>query len=265
MIATVIGALRLAVILVIITVGAAAVWLTSFLPLHWHGVPLCAWITLGLARIVLKVFNLEVVCPAREQIAHHHGFIFPNHKSYMDVVVLLSIFPVRFVADKRVQQAPFIGRIGDAINVVFVDLSDKQARIRARDEIAAIAPFPPIILFPEGAIGPGTRLYPLRYGAFDIAVRAQLPVMPALILYEQHDLIYWSIKEGSILAAIWRVARSTGRKTVHLNLLPIFTPARDDDPVALSKATHCVMDAALTALNREHHLETASVTDTSAD
>lgn len=251
MIATVIGALRLATIVAILIPGTVTVWLTSFLPTRIRGARLCAWITLGMARAALTVLQIDVICTAREQLARHHGFIFPNHKSYMDVVVVISVFPVRFIADKRVQKAPFIGRIADAIDVVFVDLFDKEARTRARDEIVSAAPFPPIVLFPEGAIKPGVELYPLRHGAFDIAVRSQLPVLPTLIIYQQHDLIYWSNKDGSIMAAIWRVARSTGRKTVYLDLLPVFTPASDDDPVALSRTTHTMMNDALVAHYRE--------------
>jgi 1-acyl-sn-glycerol-3-phosphate acyltransferase len=249
MIAIVVGALRMAIVFTIVSLGTATVWLTSFLPIRIRNAPLCGWITLGMARSIMRVLNLELICSEqdRAQYRQHHGFIFPNHKSYMDAVVVMSIFPVRFVADKRIQAAPFVGRIGDAIDVVFVDLFDKQARSRARNEIADIASFPPIVLFPEGAIKPGTQLHPLRYGAFDIAIRAQLPVIPALIVYEQHDLIYWSIKEGSILAAIWRVASHLPRKTARLQLLPAFTPQADDDPIVLSEDIHAMMSVALAA------------------
>jgi 1-acyl-sn-glycerol-3-phosphate acyltransferase len=245
MISIIVGAIRFVIVLTIVVLGTATVWLTSFVPMRIRGPQLCAWITLGMGRSILWTLNIDVICEERERYAQHQGFIFPNHKSYVDALVVMSIYPVRFVADSRIHEAPFTGRIGDAIDVVWVDLFNKEERARKRDEIADVAPFPPIVLFPEGKIHRGIELYPLRHGAFDIAIRAQLPVMPAMIIYEQHDVIYWSIKDGSIMAAIWRNCRYLRRKTCHVELLPTFVPQADADPVALAAEVHTTMSNAM--------------------
>lgn len=238
------GSLRMTGLLLLLVFGAWVVWFVSLAPLRWRGAPLSSWLTVRIARAALRIIGVDIAGDGITRLATHRGFIFPNHQSYLDIVVLLALAPVRFVADKRVEDNPLTRRFGRALDVLFVDLFDKRARTEARRVIADSADYPPIVLFPEGEICPGTEIRPLRHGAFDIAIRAGHPVLPVLIRYQPHALIYWSIHDGSIVASLWRVLCERKRKLAEVTLLPPFVPGPLDEPVALSLTTRAAMQAA---------------------
>src|SRR5690606_35003773 len=133
-------------------------------------------------------------------------FIFPNHVSYVDVMVIAAITPVRFLAKAEVRRMPLIGQLAKAIGCVFVDRSDKASRQAARQSLARLRHFPAIALYPEGKRGPGDALLPFRYGAFELVTDVGAAFLPCIISYNRLDVAIWHRGE-SILRALWRLTR----------------------------------------------------------
>ena len=145
-----------------------------------------------MARTALFVVGVRVIVNNRKALVHHEGLVFPNHVSYLDVIVLAGLMPVRFLANHKVRGMPFIGWLARSIETVFVDRDNRKERARARHETAMMLQrqlFPPLALFPEGRIGPGDKLLPLRFGAFKIAGEGSIPFIPLAIQYPRKYLL----------------------------------------------------------------------------
>lgn len=235
---TFVAAVRMMLAAVTVTTGAGVILLGELAPLRVRGVRLGGWIVLGISHMVCRIFQVRVVCKEPSALRHHIGFVFPNHLSLLDPLVLLSLWPMRFVAAKEVRRYPVVGWITQSIGTVFVAREDRQARKNARGEIVAAMeehPQPPIVLFPEGRLGPGHRLYPFRYGAFAVAVSKGISYIPCGLRYHPLDVVVWHGGQGEKLwNALWRLARNPGPVLAEVIPLPPVFPQPGDDPAALA-------------------------------
>lgn len=246
---TIIAVMRMILAAVTITTGAGVILIGGLAPLRVRGVRLAGWVVLGLAHMLCRIFHVRVVCNEPAALRHHLGFVFPNHLSALDPLVLLSLWPMRFVAAVEVRRYPIVGWITQSIGTVFVARQDRDARKQARGEIVAAMehdPQPPIVLFPEGRLGPGHRLYPFRYGAFSLAVSKGISYIPCGLRYRPLDVVIWHGGQGEgLLNALWRLARNPGPVLAEvIPLAPVF-PQPHDDPAQLAMKALADIAAAL--------------------
>ena len=108
-----------------------------------------------------------------------------NHASYVDGILLKALLPARFcfVIKKEVATLPLIGLLLRRIGSEFVDrfnrnagAADARRLMKAADSGQALA------FFPEGTFTEEPGLGKFHAGAFAIAARAGLPVVPLAIL-----------------------------------------------------------------------------------
>jgi 1-acyl-sn-glycerol-3-phosphate acyltransferase len=238
------GSLRILLFLLILILSTLVIVGTAWIPVRIHGVRLCAWPLVTICRTILRLFNIRFTCLEAEKIRRHEGFIFPNHLSALDIVLLLSIVPVRFLAKAEIRAWPLVGWIARAVDTVFVDRSDKSSRETARQSLAHLSYYPPVVIFPEGGIySPASELSPFRYGAFEIAQAAEAPFMPCVLIYEPLVVAFWA--DEPLLAVIWRFATRSQPLYARLYALRVVRPQPGDDPRQLALETRGAMAAAL--------------------
>jgi 1-acyl-sn-glycerol-3-phosphate acyltransferase len=246
---TIIAIMRMILATVTVTTGAGVIFVGGLTPLRVRGVRLANWVVLGLSHMLCRIFQVRVVCNEPSALRHHMGFVFPNHLSLLDPLVLLSLWPMRFVAAAEVMRYPIVGWITQSIGTVFVSRQDRDGRKQARGEIVAAMeqdPHPPIVLFPEGRLGPGYSLYPFRYGAFAVAVSKGISYIPCGLRYNPLDVVVWHGGQGEKLwNALWRLARNPGPVLAEvIPLAPVF-PQPGDDPAQLAMKALSDIAAAL--------------------
>lgn len=238
----IVGAVRLGLAVLLIMLATLGVLVTSLIPGKIREVPLAAWSVYAVAHLICFVFRIHVSSPDLETLQSHEGLVFPNHASALDAVVLYHCTPVRFVAAHDIQYKPLIGKIGRALNTVFVARDNPQSRLEARNQVSAALeeqPIPPVVLFPEGRLGPGNTLFPFRYGAFDIAIEGEVPYLPVAIRYTPLDIALWRAAEEDerMWSHIWRMAQYTGRVDADVIPLEVVHPTQDDSARDLASST----------------------------
>lgn len=113
-----------------------------------------------------------------------------NHTSWIDILLLIWLYSPSFVARKGTESMTFVGRVAsEELNCIFVDREAAKSSgaaelVRERilqnvDSRAALKPFNPMLLFPEGTTTNGKYLLEFRTGAFV----AGAPVKPILLQY----------------------------------------------------------------------------------
>jgi len=235
---------RLSAIILTLFIGMIVILATSWMPLKIRGIRISAWPATIMARLALTILNVKVEYQHTEKLLTHSGFIFPNHLSFLDIIMMLHIIPVRFLSKAELRSWPLVGWIARGIGTVFVDRSDRDSREAARQALAEEDTFPPIVLFPEGGIfSPAEELKPFRYGAFEIAHAGTSPFYPCALQYEPLDIVFWA--DESIWTAVWRFAKYKGPIYARINVLRMVSPQPDDDPKELALETHGAIDSAL--------------------
>jgi 1-acyl-sn-glycerol-3-phosphate acyltransferase len=240
----VLGILRLAIVFPAILITALLVLLTSWIPLTRNGARLSAWFTTWTARLAMTLFNVRYQCPNREVFEKHNGFIFANHISYFDILMLQAIRPLRWLSAEENRKMPVIGWVAEAIGTVFVNRSKRESRAQAREQLVRVKKHPPIVLFPEGGVGPANSLQSFRYGAFEIAMEGRTPYLLAAIRYSHGEVIVWGQNEG-FLETLSRLARFPGPIQAEVVALKVITPEPTADPKQLATEAHHILAEAI--------------------
>ncbi|GAB5535797.1 MAG: hypothetical protein Rubg2KO_20460 [Rubricoccaceae bacterium] len=205
------GVTRLALAGIVVVVATVVILASSLVPLKIRDTRLSLWATAGTARALLAIFGVRLIVDDPKRLRAHRGFVFFNHFSWIDPVVLMAATPVRYLAAAGVKKLPFIGWVGRAVGTVFVNRGNDASREAARDGLrdAIASSLTPVALAPEGGIKPGPPVRPFRYGAFEVAAEARQPVLLVALAYTPWARAAWQDGE-TLIDAAWRVSARRG-------------------------------------------------------
>ena len=226
-VATLLGAVRVLAVLVLLVVGTVALVAAALVPVRPRGVRLAVWAAVAVARAFLAFTGTRVAVDDRAALRAHRGFVFFSHLSFLDPVVLMAAAPTRFLAAEGVRRIPFVGWIAQAAGTLFVNRGRDASREAARHALrAAVADGPtPVALAPEGGIGPGPGVLPLRHGAFEVARDADADILLVALRFEPPGYAVWSGEW--LVVPLWRLCARTGPFTVRVAVL---APALETRP-----------------------------------
>lgn len=196
------------------------------------------------ARALLSLFAIEVVTTGNVPPPTKHGergrLVVANHRSAIDIGVLLATFGGTMVSRDDLARWPVVGAAARAVGTVFVDRKDAKsgaATIRAiqkRLEDGAT-----IIIFPEGTTFDGDEVRPFHGGAFVAAARAKADVLPVGLAYPRDSGA--AFLNETFPEHLGRMAKSTATKMVVAAGARIATDGvRASD---LSKRAHAAVQA----------------------
>ena len=230
------GGFRIVASATIILVTTLLVVLLAWLPVEIRGVRLSAWCFSIGVRLLMPALGLRFQCPDPQTVVQHRGFIFSNHVSFFDTIVMAYLLPMRFISKAEVKKWPFIGWIAAATGTQFVDREDKTDRATVRQAVAdstRAEQYPPIVVFPEGTRNPLDTLLPFRYGVFEIASRSRCPICSRAIHYEQTEVMTWQSGKEALMTTVKRIVLRPTSK-VWLIPLDIVYPHKSDSPQQLA-------------------------------
>jgi len=142
------------------------------------------------------------------------GLITSNHLSYLDVMVIASILPIRFVAKREIASWPVVGLLARAVGTLFLEQSRKRAVIALGDQVReTIRVGVPVVFFPEGRISEGATVERFHAALLRPAVEENAACLPLCLHYEVRNpaisprtAICWSTDIG-FLPHFWGVLR----------------------------------------------------------
>ena len=130
-----------------------------------------------------------------------------NHQSHIDVVSVFSILPltVRYIAKKELFRIPLFGWAMAASGTIKVDRSNREKSIKSIEQAGeSIRNGVSVILFPEGTRSDDGEIHAFKKGAFVLATKSGVPVVPISIsgtrkILEKHSL---KLKSGIVKIVI---------------------------------------------------------------
>jgi 1-acyl-sn-glycerol-3-phosphate acyltransferase len=143
------------------------------------------WWSAKLVRILGLATRLEGALP---DAAGGGAMIAANHVSWLDVFLVSSAWPTRFIAKSEVRDWPLAGWIAERAGTLFVRRAQRRdtARINAMVH-AALAQGDSVGLFPEGTTTMGDGLLKFHSSLFEPAIANGARVHPVAIRYEHDD------------------------------------------------------------------------------
>ena len=141
------------------------------------------WVTAS-ARATFRLTGIPVHVRGVEKLPEGHCIVVANHASYIDGVALFGFLPPRFafVIKGEMQNFPAVHFLLRRIGAKFVERFGASGSTRdARQLLRAASSGESLAIFPEGTFLPHPGLERFRAGAFAAAIKAELPVVPAVI------------------------------------------------------------------------------------
>jgi 1-acyl-sn-glycerol-3-phosphate acyltransferase len=117
----------------------------------------------------------------------HEGtfLVASNHVSYLDILVLGSLYPSLFVAKREIASWPVFGWIARGAGTLFIDRDQAKDVVRAGREMSDRLQLGlPLTIFPEGRSSRGAAILPFQPSLLEAAARTGVPCWAASISYE---------------------------------------------------------------------------------
>lgn len=138
------------------------------------------------SRMILGTSECSLTVEGLDNVDLSHPYIYAsNHQSALDIPVLYAGLPVQFriMAKKELFRYPFMGwhlkRSGQIPIERENARSSLKSLIRASETVRSGTP---LFVFPEGGRTPDGTIKPFLGGAFYVAIKAGVPIVPMAII-----------------------------------------------------------------------------------
>lgn len=186
----------------------------------------------GVARAMLRVLGIHLV--RRGPVLKPGSLLVANHVSWLDILVLLAVSPVRLVAKGEVGGWPGIGLLAGRSGAIFIDRSRPKSLPGTVGEVAdALRSGRTVAAFPEGTTFCGVNRGRFRPALFQAAIDAGAPVVPVSITYDSTAAAF--IGDDTLFDSVRRVA-ALRSLTVTLVTAPALRPVPGADRRVLARA-----------------------------
>jgi 1-acyl-sn-glycerol-3-phosphate acyltransferase len=184
-------------VLSLIVIGAAVIRHRGGL-YDWAAHTWASWMVWASGSSI-EIEGMEHLRQDRAQI------IASNHQSWFDVFALAAIIPkrYRFIAKEELRRIPLFGLAWASAGHISINRRDRAQSIRALDEAAELMrhDHSAVVIFPEGTRSPTGELLPFKKGAFMMALRTGIEIVPAAVLgsravQKKGD---WRVRAGRII------------------------------------------------------------------
>jgi 1-acyl-sn-glycerol-3-phosphate acyltransferase len=139
------------------------------------------------ARLV-RILGVEVRVAGEPPRAESPAMIAANHISWLDIFVVMSVQPARFIAKSEIRDWPIAGWIADRAGTLFIRRARRHDTARINEQVhAAFAEGACVGLFPEGTTTEGDQLLRFHSSLFEPAIANAAAVHPAALHYAHED------------------------------------------------------------------------------
>jgi 1-acyl-sn-glycerol-3-phosphate acyltransferase len=153
-----------------------------------------------LLRLIL---NIKVTIAGDAGQLERGGYVvIANHVSYVDGIVLGSIFPIVFVSKREVKKWPIVGQWNVLCGTIFINRQRKnEVGTMVREMTRKLRQEANVLLFPEGTSTNGEKMLPFQTVPLAAPLRSRSIIVPVTLAYttidEQpvtavnRDFVYW--------------------------------------------------------------------------
>lgn len=193
------------------------------------------------ARRLLAAAGARVTVEGLENLPEGTAVFVSNHQSYFDIPLALGYLgdPKGLVSKKEIDRIPFIRQWMRELGCVFLDRENLRASVSALGDASdRVAAGYSMVVFPEGTRSETGEVGEFKAGAFKIAQKNKVPVVPFVLegssrLMGKHSL--W-IHPASVTVKILEPIDTSCYGREEWRALPALAERRVKDGLALLRA-----------------------------
>lgn len=198
----------------------------------------------------LRFLDVEVKKVIVGEVPQAPFFVVSNHLSYIDILVVSSLFPTCYITSVEIGETLGLGQMARSANCLFVERRDKSGLSREIGEITeALRNGLVITIFPEATTTDGSELLRFRRPLYRAAIDSGVPVIPICLNYRKvggeplssknRDYLFWygDMRFGGHL---WRLSQFREPFTIEVTVSPAVSPQGVDEAY-LAEHTHQIV------------------------
>ena len=206
--------------------AGVAVWRLARVALHLlHGAALCGLVfpfldaTGRMQRVktwsARLVAVLGITVQARGTAPSGPVLVVSNHVSWLDILALNAVQPLRFVSKADVRRWPLVGWLVACGGTLFIERDRKRDALRVVHQVAdALREGHQVAVFPEGTTSDGHGLLPFHANLLQAAVSTSTRFQPvALRFSDEREAVSQTaayVGDTHLLESVWRIAGAHG-------------------------------------------------------
>ena len=166
------------------------------------------------SRQLLDILNIGIRTEGQWPVRGEGGYlVVANHVSWLDVFVLNTIYPSRFIAKAEVRNWPLIGWLCKRCNTIFIERALRQNAASINQQISLLLEQGICVgLFPEGTTTDGKQVGHFHSALIQPAIDAGAMLCPIALRYQDGDGKQSSTAvftgDMTLSQSIWRILRS---------------------------------------------------------
>lgn len=162
------------------------------------------------ARSIIAVSGVKVSVAGLQNVPRDRAVLFlSNHQGAFDIPAIQSVLPVHFlwVAKKSLFKVPVVGWSMRLTGYISIDRDNPAEAVKSMEEASErMSEGISVVIFPEGTRSETGALLPFKRGAFMLAKKSGVPIVPVAV--QGTNMIK---KKGSFLVNPAKVRISIGR------------------------------------------------------
>lgn len=216
------------------------------------------WIARTVFRSVLRAMGVRLEVSGGDGLAARGrgALVVNNHTSWLDVVAVHAVRPMRAVAKRDITSWPVLGQLVTAAGSVYVHREGLRSLPATVTELAGVLRGGSMVnVTPEGTTWCGLTHGRFRPAMFQAAIDGGVPVLPVALRFRMADGTATTapsfIGDEAIVDSVRRVARLRGL-VLEVTVLDELAPGRAADRRELAALAEAAVDAVLRPAPVEH-------------
>ncbi|MFT3664704.1 lysophospholipid acyltransferase family protein [Piscinibacter sp.] len=158
------------------------------------------------SRRMLRALGIRL--EARGAIHAGPLLVVANHVSWVDILAVNALHPVRFVSKADVKRWPLLGFMVASGGTLFIERERKRDALRVVHQIAeALRAGDIVAVFPEGTTSDGHDVLPFHANLLQAAIATGAPVQPLVLRYRDAQAKVSQapayVGDTSLAASLW--------------------------------------------------------------
>ena len=141
------------------------------------------WLPVIFHRLLIWLLSVKVQYEGNFQRAKDCNFFVSNHLSYLDIPILGSTFPLKFIAKSEVEFWPIFGFFSKLAGTIFIKRKRSDSLNQKNKILNFLSSGDKVFIFPEGTTSDGNRVLDFKSSSFSALENQNFLIQPIIIFY----------------------------------------------------------------------------------
>ena len=141
------------------------------------------WFPLIFHKLLIWLLSVKIKHEGNKKKSKECNLFVCNHISYLDIPILGSSLPVRFVAKSEVKDWPIFGFLSKLASTVYIKRVKSDILVQKNKIFDLLSVGEKLLIFPEATTSDGNRVLPFKSSVFSALENQNFIIQPLVIIY----------------------------------------------------------------------------------